>query len=84
MMRDADGPTGGLAVTLLDALAGEGRECVFPRRGKTASLLRVGRTLEQLGRNDEALTQFEAIRDIYPNPGVIDNRIAYLKKNRKK
>ena len=50
MMRDADGPTGGLAVTLLDALAGEGRECVFPRRGKTASLLRVGRTLEQLGR----------------------------------
>ena len=50
MMRDADGPTGGLAVTLLDALAGEGRECVFPRRGKAASLLRVGRTLEQLGR----------------------------------
>ena len=44
----------------------------------------LGDALEQLGKTDEALTQFEAIRDIYPNPGVIDNRIAYLKKNRKK
>lgn len=40
--------------------------------------------LEQLGRTGEALTQFEAIRGSYPNPGVIDNRIAYLKNNRKK
>ena len=40
--------------------------------------------LEQLGRNGEALAQFEAIRDSYPNPGVIDNRIAYLKKRVKK
>lgn len=40
--------------------------------------------LEQLGKTGEALTQFEAIRDSYPNPGVIDNRIVYLKKNRKK
>lgn len=40
--------------------------------------------LEQLGRTSEALAQFEAIRDRYPNPGVIDNRIACLKKNRKK
>ena len=43
----------------------------------------LGDALEQLGKTDEALTQFEAIRDIYPNPGVIDNRIAYLKKKMK-
>lgn len=43
----------------------------------------LGDALEQLGRNDEALKQFEAIRDLYPNPGVIDNRIVYLKKTGK-
>lgn len=40
--------------------------------------------LEQLGKTDEAREQFEAIRDIYPNPGVIEKRLASLKKSGKK
>ena len=40
--------------------------------------------LEQLGRNGEALKQFELARDAYPNPSVIDNRIAHLRKKLKK
>ncbi|OXS28023.1 MAG: hypothetical protein BCS36_01460 [Desulfovibrio sp. MES5] len=40
--------------------------------------------LEQLGKNSEALKQFELARDAYPNPSVIDNRIAHLRKKLKK
>lgn len=40
--------------------------------------------LEQLGRSSEALKQFELARDAYPNPSVIDNRIAHLRKKLKK
>ncbi len=40
--------------------------------------------LEQLGKNGEALKQFELARDAYPNPSVIDNRIAHLRKKLKK
>ena len=40
--------------------------------------------LEQLGKNGEALKQFELARDEYPNPSVIDNRIAHLRKKLKK
>jgi tetratricopeptide (TPR) repeat protein len=36
--------------------------------------------LEQLGQHKEALGQFELARGEYPNPAVIDNRIAYLRK----
>ena len=36
--------------------------------------------LEQLGRHREALRQFEQARDAYPNPAVMDNRIAHLRK----
>lgn len=36
--------------------------------------------LEQLGRGKEALEQFEQARADYPNPAVIDNRIAFLRK----
>lgn len=36
--------------------------------------------LEQLGRRDEAILFFEKLRDIYPNPLVIENRIGHLKK----
>lgn len=36
--------------------------------------------LEQMGRGKEALAQFEQARAVYPNPAVIDNRIAYLRK----
>lgn len=36
--------------------------------------------LEQLGRNDEALTYFEKASENYPNPLVIENRIEHLKK----
>jgi tetratricopeptide (TPR) repeat protein len=39
--------------------------------------------LEQLGRGKEALDQFEQARADYPNPAVIDNRIAYLRKKLK-
>lgn len=39
-----------------------------------------GDALEQMGRKDEALAQFEAVRDSYPNPAVIDNRIKHLEK----
>ena len=50
-------------------------------RGLTLFLL--GDALEQLGRVDEALTYFEQAREIYPNPDVVENRVAYLKKKRK-
>ena len=40
--------------------------------------------LEQLGKGSEALKQFELARDVYPNPSVIDNRIAHLRKKLKK
>ncbi|MDD4701163.1 MAG: hypothetical protein PHI96_02970 [Desulfovibrio sp.] len=40
--------------------------------------------LEQLGKGSEALKQFELARDAYPNPSVIDNRIAHLRKKLKK
>lgn len=43
-----------------------------------------GDMLEQLGRREEALKQFELARETYPNPAVVDNRIAYLRSNRKK
>lgn len=39
-----------------------------------------GDALEQMGRHREALRQFELARDSYPNPAVMDNRIANLKK----
>ena len=39
--------------------------------------------LEQLGRPAEALRQFEQARDAYPNPAVMDNRIAHLRKTLK-
>lgn len=39
--------------------------------------------LEQLGHKKEALKQFELARDEYPNPAVIDNRIAHLRKKLK-
>ncbi|MDR1777402.1 MAG: tetratricopeptide repeat protein [Desulfovibrio sp.] len=50
-------------------------------RGLTAYLL--ADALEQLGRKKEALEQFEKARADYPNPAVIDNRIAYLRKKPK-
>ena len=40
--------------------------------------------LEQLGKGKEALKNFELARDDYPNPSVIDNRIAHLRKKLKK
>lgn len=40
-----------------------------------------GDALEQMGNKKEALEQFEAVRDSYPNPAVIDNRVRYLQKN---
>lgn len=40
-------------------------------------------SLEQLGRTQEALRQFELARDVYPNPAVMDNRIAHLRKTLK-
>lgn len=39
-----------------------------------------GDALEQMGKLEQALKQFEAARDSYPNPAVMDNRIEYLKK----
>lgn len=42
-----------------------------------------GDALEQLGKLEEALRQFEDARENYPNPAVIDNRIDYLKKQLK-
>ncbi|MDO5483636.1 MAG: hypothetical protein Q4F27_01885 [Desulfovibrionaceae bacterium] len=43
-----------------------------------------GDALEQLGRREEALRQFELARETYPNPAVVDNRIAHLRTNKKK
>ena len=40
----------------------------------------LGDALEQLGKRDEALAVFTAIRNVYPNDRVIDTRIAHLKK----
>lgn len=37
--------------------------------------------LEQMGKEDEALEQFEKYRNFYPNPAVMDNRIEFLRKN---
>ncbi len=51
-------------------------------RGLAGYLL--GDALEQLGRGAEALKQFELARDEYPNPSVMDNRIAHLRKKLKK
>lgn len=51
-------------------------------RGLSGYLL--GDALEQLGRSAEALKQFELARDEYPNPSVMDNRIAHLRKKLKK
>lgn len=42
-----------------------------------------GDALEQMGENFRALAQFEQGRDQYPNPAVMDNRIAWLKKQLK-
>lgn len=42
-----------------------------------------GDALEQMGENERALEQFEQSRDAYPNPAVMDNRIAWLKKQLK-
>lgn len=50
-------------------------------RGQAGYLL--ADALEQLGRHKEALAQFEAARDAYPNPAVMDNRIAHLRKTLK-
>lgn len=50
-------------------------------RGLTGYLL--ADALEQLGRPQEALRQFELARDTYPNPAVMDNRIAQLRKTLK-
>lgn len=50
-------------------------------RGQAGYLL--GDALEQLGQKKEALRQFELARDSYPNPAVMDNRIAYLRKELK-
>lgn len=50
-------------------------------RGMTGYLL--ADALEQLGRNEEALKAFEQARGAYPNPSVIDNRIAKLRKKTK-
>lgn len=44
----------------------------------------LGDALEQLGRKDEALAQFEEVIDIYPNPEVIRNRIAHLRAKMKR
>ena len=51
-------------------------------RGLTGYLL--ADALEQLGKTKEALKYFELARDDYPNPSVIDNRIAHLRKKLKK
>lgn len=51
-------------------------------RGLTGYLL--ADALEQLGRGKEALKNFQLARDDYPNPAVIDNRIAHLRKKMKK
>lgn len=50
-------------------------------RGMTLFLL--GDALEQLGKLEEALAHFEQAREIYPNPDVVENRVAYLKKKMK-
>ena len=42
-----------------------------------------GDALEQMGKEEEALSLFEKYRDSYPNPAVMDNRIEYLRKNLK-
>lgn len=42
-----------------------------------------GDALEQMGETRQALAQFEQARDNYPNPAVMDNRIAWLKKQLK-
>ena len=39
--------------------------------------------LEQQGKLPEALTRFEAVRSLYPNSLVVDNRIVFLKKKLK-
>ena len=51
-------------------------------RGLSGYLL--GDALEQLGKGAEALKQFELARDEYPNPSVMDNRIAHLRNKLKK
>ena len=51
-------------------------------RGMAGYLL--GDALEQLGRQGEALHQFEFAKQDYPNPLVIENRIAYLRSVMKK
>lgn len=51
-------------------------------RGQAGFLL--ADALEHLNRKEEALRQFELVRADYPNPDVIDNRIAYLRKKQGK
>ena len=51
-------------------------------RGQIHFLL--GDALEQLGRSEEALQQFELAREAYPNPAVVENRIAHLRTKKKK
>ncbi|WP_022655333.1 hypothetical protein [uncultured Desulfovibrio sp.] len=51
-------------------------------RGLSGYLL--GDALEQLGLGMEAMKQFKLARDEYPNPSVVDNRIAHLRNKLKK
>lgn len=41
----------------------------------------MGDALEQMGKESEALEQFEKYRNLYPNHAVMDNRIEFLRKN---
>lgn len=52
-------------------------------RLRPLTLFLLGDALEQLGRPEEALAQFELCREGYPNADVVENRIAYLKKKMK-
>lgn len=52
-------------------------------RLRALTLFLLGDALEQLGRPEEALAQFELCRESYPNADVVENRIAYLKKKMK-
>lgn len=61
----------GLCRQILDSGAGP------EEKGMAGYMLADG--LEQLGKFSEALQQFEASEDIYPNPEVIQIRIAHLR-----
>lgn len=64
-----------LSQQILDSEPGE--------RLRALTLFLLGDALEQLGRPEEALAQFELCRESYPNADVVENRIAYLKKKMK-